>query len=353
VDEIIPPVAAQSVLVKPVPSQFTTPALPHPKPSTFEDPAILYMGRKPNISTPAPIELPTIPGSHSRRVSAVSIPPLEREISSAAVLVDPLSELEVRGNGKSVLGNGNDEEPAENNMKRNRRRRARRGGKHASDVPDGDENVPVATETKRGKGWRQTPLLEPNPSFQPFSTLKKRGRRTDENGWATEDATDVQDMGDFDFESNLSKFDKKTVFDGLKAQDIITDGDRLVGHNRLPKPGTAGGKNFLPTENVLDGLKENTTWKSEADSDPDVANVSQRDTGSGRQSRRAESRLRRPMSRKGSSIPPLATNRPPSGYECVSVFTFLSLCLRHSCNVDLTLLLPASSVTRKSLTSIL
>ena len=31
------------------------------------------------------------------------------------------------------------------------------------------------------------------------------------NGWATEDATDIQDMPEFDFQSNLSKFDKRIV----------------------------------------------------------------------------------------------------------------------------------------------
>jgi enhancer of mRNA-decapping protein 3 len=208
-----------------------------------------------------------------------------------------------------------------------KRYRKRRGRKEREDTPQ-DPTITVTSvkETTRSKtwketplldakGWRQTPLLEPNPSFQPFSTLKKKGRRNgkiEENGWATEDATDVQEMGDFDFEGSLAKFDKKTVFTQIQAEDTIAEGDRLVAHNRLPraKPGTAGGKNLHPTENVLDmpnGRVDRDAWKSEAGDSEVEERTSQRDTGSGRTSRRggrAESKLsnnRRPTSRKGSA----------------------------------------------------
>jgi enhancer of mRNA-decapping protein 3 len=208
-----------------------------------------------------------------------------------------------------------------------KRARKRKGRKEREETPQ-DPTITVTpvkeiTKTKGwrqtplldAKGWRQTPLLEPNPSFQPFSTLKKKGRRngrTEENGWATEDATDVQEMGDFDFEGSLAKFDKKTVFNQIQAEDTIAEDDRLVAHNRLPraKPGTAGGKNLHPTENVLDmpnGRVDRDAWKSEAGDSEVEEKTSQRDTGSGRTSRRggrAESKLgnnRRPVSRKGSA----------------------------------------------------
>lgn len=35
-----------------------------------------------------------------------------------------------------------------------------------------------------------------------------------ENGWQSEDVTDVQDMGDFDFEEGLKKFDKTSFSKG-------------------------------------------------------------------------------------------------------------------------------------------
>ncbi|EFX03011.1 yjef n-terminal domain containing protein [Grosmannia clavigera kw1407] len=111
----------------------------------------------------------------------------------------------------------------------------------------------------RGKGWRETPMLQDTASFQPFNALKKGGQRrrqqpSQENGWASEDVTDVQEMGDFDFEGGLAKFDKRTLFDQMRREDEVAVADRLVTHNRrpLPKPGTASGKNLHYSENVLD-----------------------------------------------------------------------------------------------------
>lgn len=211
------------------------------------------------------------------------------------------------------------------------KRARRQRNRHKIRGKDTDVEPAKETTTKE-KGWRQTPLLEPNPSFQPFATLKGKKRRPlrgDENGWATEDATDVQDMGDFDFAGSLAKFDKREVFTQIQAEDSVADEDRLVAHNRLPraKPGTAGGKNLHYTENVLDvpggtvrGKGE--TWKSEAgDSEGEVEErASQWGSGSGRLSRRADrereraeskfSVSRRPISRKGSSninVPPART----------------------------------------------
>lgn len=107
---------------------------------------------------------------------------------------------------------------------------------------------------KRGKGWRQTPLLETS-SNHGRSQQRKPRRQEDssqaQNGWATEEATDIQDLGDFDFEANHKLFDKKQVFDELRQGDTTADEDRLVGHNRIHRPGTYGGKNLHPTENVL------------------------------------------------------------------------------------------------------
>lgn len=199
--------------------------------------------------------------------------------------------------------------------KQQRKKRSRRGKKGAEAAYLEPDVVP-ARETTRSKGWRQTPFTEPNSSFQPFATLKKKGRgnrRLDENGWATEDATDVQDMGEFDFEGSLAKFDKKTVFTQIQAEDGIADEDRLVAHNRISraKPGTAGGKNLHYTENVLD-VPNGTPkvkadhWKSEEDEDDtDLGERDgRREPGSGRQSRRGDSKLsssRKPVSRKGSA----------------------------------------------------
>lgn len=115
------------------------------------------------------------------------------------------------------------------------------------------------------------------------------------NGWATEDATDIQDLPEFDFQSNLSKFDKRTVFNQIRNEDTTADEDRLVSFNRLARPGTHGGKNLHPTENVLDRkLRSTTNTSSEEDSE----------FGSSRNSRRAMSRasVKRAPVRQGSGV---------------------------------------------------
>jgi enhancer of mRNA-decapping protein 3 len=216
--------------------------------------------------------------------------------------------------GKGEGGSRNRDYKARRQNRREGRRNVEKSSQDPAPVPSNGPGPGSAKTTKRAKGWRQTPLL--TESFQPFSTLtRKNGRRNrkmEENGWGTEDATDVQDMGDFDFERSLAKFDKHTVFNQIQAEDSVADEDRLVYHNRLPKakPGTAGGKNLHYTENVLDGppnggsSKHNDAWKSEAGESEAEERMSQRGSGSGRPSRRAESKLstnRRPISRKGSS----------------------------------------------------
>ncbi len=225
---------------------------------------------------------------------------------------------------------------------KSRRRQRQRGAKSGS----ANENVEPASEQPpeagRGKGWRETPMLESTASFQPFSSLKKTGRRrqqhSQDNGWASEDVTDVQEMGDFDFMESLAKFDKRTLFDQMRKEDQIDEADRLITHNRkpAPKPGTAGGKNLHYSENVLDLPSAVVTkiltkeaqavardfWNSDAD-DTGAGRVpgtgaadgaigggtsgdrlSGRDLGSRQNSRRGDSKVsatRRSQSRKAST----------------------------------------------------
>ena len=118
-----------------------------------------------------------------------------------------------------------------------------------------------------------------------------------QNGWATEDATDIQELGDFDFQANLSKFDKRGVFEQLRADDTVDLSSRLVSHNRLaPRAGTAGGKNLHWTENVLDSASaiNNGQWNSEAGESGE--DISEAKVSSGQNSRRN-------LSRSGARVP--------------------------------------------------
>ena len=197
-------------------------------------------------------------------------------------------------------------------------KKTRRGGKSrkkelaAKERKNGaDAAAAKLTAGSKGNGWRNTPMLQDAEETRTpgviggrvglaaanASNRKTRRQQALEanNGWATEDATDIQELPEFDFQSNLSKFDKRTVFNQIRNEDTTADEDRLVSFNRLARPGTHGGKNLHPTENVLDRkLKSGTNTSSEEESD----------FGSGRNSKRAMSRasIKQAPTRKGSSV---------------------------------------------------
>lgn len=339
----------------PIPTGHAPSPNPVSKPKTLEDPAIVSVGKRPTpvqhsvmASIPNPPRLETPVGRQSLDRGVIAPEERLHRDSVSSSLVDPLRNISIQnapGNGaieQHVLEELEAAAPepeipdtplSKSTTKRRRRKIAR---KPLEDSLKEHDAMP-AKETTRSKGWRQTPLLEPSPSFQPFSTLKRRkGRgKVEENGWATEDATDVQDMGDFDFAGGLAKFDKHTIFTQIQAEDEIRDEDRLVAHNRLPKakPGTAGGKNLHYTENVLDmpngtGAAKTDTWQSEAGETEVEERVSERDTGSGRHSRRGESRRatsRKPISRKGSAIASTQMNRSNTVSQNPRLFRLHSL----------------------------
>ena len=145
----------------------------------------------------------------------------------------------------------------------------------------------------------EEPVLRKPPKK---STNRKHISRTSEaqSGWATEEATDIQELGEFDFAANLSKFNKREIFKQLKEDDTTAPGDRLVGHNRLPKPGTNGGRNLHWTENVLDSPAEDKgLWNSEAgETADDVEQGLESERSSARQ--KSHSRTRLMPTRKGS-----------------------------------------------------
>ena len=222
-------------------------------------------------------------------------------------------------------------------QKKKRRQRKAGNARSASGLQEDVEAspVPAPRSTGKGKGWRETPMLQSTSSFQPFNSLKRNSAKVmqaNENGWASEDVTDVQEMGDFDFEGGLAKFDKQNLFEQMRKDDQIDDADRLVSHNRQPrpKPGTAGGKNLHHSENVLEGPptilkankdrpakgKANDFWNSEADDGAlnGGERLSGRELGSSRQgSRRGESKVsatRRSQSRKASGAVPMPGQGP-------------------------------------------
>ena len=116
------------------------------------------------------------------------------------------------------------------------------------------------------KGPSVDRLMVPSRRARALKRAAMTNATEAQNGWATEEATDIAEMGDFDFEANLSKFDKRGVFEQMKQDDTTADEARLVSFNRRPaRPGTAGGKNLHYSENVLDSPRVNghVSWNSD------------------------------------------------------------------------------------------
>ncbi|KAL1844400.1 hypothetical protein VTJ49DRAFT_79 [Mycothermus thermophilus] len=331
------------------------------------DPAILAVGRPPAAVSGPPSSSrppqPHLPNTSEKRDAQPAVaPPVQpvaavapQEAISPATLAASVRglKLDAAGPGTATIDSP-DEDNAEPALDYNemvgdktKNRRRQRKPKPAKTVTQEDyEPTPAGTATTtpgRGKGWRQTPILQSTASFQPFSSLKRnrKGRLTADNGWASEDVTDVQEMGDFDFEGGLAKFDKQNLFAQMRKNDQIDEADRLVSHNRLPrpKPGTAGGKNLHHTENVLDmpstilkpskdGPKSRETpndfWNSEADDGVlGSERLSGRDQGMGsrQSSRRGESKGtagRRSQSRKAHAAEAARAGSGPSRNSGVS-----------------------------------
>ncbi|KAL4901642.1 hypothetical protein BDW74DRAFT_170090 [Aspergillus multicolor] len=191
--------------------------------------------------------------------------------------------------------------------------RGRRGGKQKGPIVYNEHNGALNTNPK-SKGWRQTAFVEPTTpglldSPQPYKEMgtlngrrrkkKSRGYPEQVSGWATEEAADIQEMPEFDFASNLSKFDKRRVFEEIRNDDTTADEDRLVSFNRrVPKPGTNGGRNLHWSENVLDDSPEESD-NGVTDHEPSDAKLSS-GTFSGRDASKLSARGR--GSRKGSAI---------------------------------------------------
>lgn len=262
----------------------------------FVDPAILSFSKtasKPkqttgqNQPTPQPARQPSAP--------------------VAASLTEPFSNLELSAN----TGNGGYEDkkpqvtqsltPPKQASRRNRRGNDGMAGKHGV----------AASTNPKSKGWRQTAFVEPvgpaaevspehhSPSVAKLRKKTRRSHTEDPSGWATEEATDIQELGEFDFESNLIKFDKRRVFEEIRNDDTTADEARLVSFNRKPKPGTNGGKNLHWSENVLDSPQNSDTGE-ELEGISDARHSSENISVRGRS--RASARMQ--ASRKNSAILP-------------------------------------------------
>ena len=274
----------------------------------------------------ASISTSTSTSTQDRNNDAASYPSNPKENITAATLNAPFNDISLNGHGRSSDFNTQDlhvqdhsqrQEPKEPALapipktkgKRGGKATAREGTTYTTKQTPTLVKVDLATTSVSGqqrrsnnkKGWRQTPLLEepaapkvrlPRTHGEPIrpdsgftrgqatsqnrlapefgkGRIRRQVQEDDQNGWATGEATDIQDMGEFDFAENHKKFDKRKVFDQIKKDDTTADEARLVSFNRLPstRPGTGGGKNLHYTENVLDSPINKNVDHSSGDSD--------------------------------------------------------------------------------------
>lgn len=261
------------------PNQNVSPEAPKaPQQQPFIDPAILSFSKPPPTQPSKDIESggpprPAVPTTAPNPQQ--SYPPQQAhpgEATVSASLTEPFSDLELDSRNRQIVPRST---TAQNELAGSapveKKNRGRNINKH-----DGASNT-----NPKSKGWRQTAFVEPSdpnmlqsPRFRKERATQLNGRRRkkrnresyaeDPSGWATEDPTDIQEMGEFDFQSNLSKFDKRRVFEEIRNDDTTADEARLVSINKkMPKPGTNGGKNLHWTENVLDSPQESENGDTE------------------------------------------------------------------------------------------
>lgn len=229
----------------PVPNPVAT--VPPPTAHAFIDPAIVSVGKKPAVlSQPLqPLEEPRPhPGISKKRapppqpptVTLVSSQPISQDATPTATVSASVEELSIKVTQPTVETLSGDEEevnqleigglPAQEPRRRTRRGNRRHRNAAQDEVDAGQQPDATNAATGQGKGWRQTPMLQSTPSFQPYSSLKRngaKGKAVNDQGWASEDVTDVQEAGDFDFEGALAKFDKRNLFEQMRKDDQISN----------------------------------------------------------------------------------------------------------------------------------
>jgi enhancer of mRNA-decapping protein 3 len=281
-----------------------------PTQQQFNDPAILSYTKAPLQFKPSAENTPL--AGPNQQVPGTLSSSLSEPFSSLELNADSGKAAKQGAPRKNLAQAPQELLPPKQTSKRNRR--ANQENAHEERGYAAKHGAAANTNPK-SKGWRQTAFVEPaGPAFQdspePMTRSgqklrKKKSRRyvEDPSGWATEDATDIQELGEFDFASNLSKFDKRTVFEQIRNDDTTADEDRLVSFNRKIKPGTNGGKNLHWTENVLDSPQNSDTEDTTGD---DIEGVSEIKLSGETLSGRERSRLSQP-SRKDSMIqaPPM------------------------------------------------
>lgn len=246
----------------------------NPSQQPFADPAILHCSpaKEPDLPTPTQPQSMRTSATHPvGNTLPLTKPP------ATGYLNKSFSKLNVNDHAS---GNGEQEITQDKELQFNQRVDSSQKTTGRNNTRRLNQGYPAHSATAstnlKSRGWRQTAFVEstvPDSKGPPKAVsvsarniIKKKTPQSytkNTSGWAKEDVSDIQELGDFDFQSNLSKFDKRQVFEEIRNDDTTADEERLVSFNRKVKPGTNGGKNLHWTENVLDSPQNSDTGDDE------------------------------------------------------------------------------------------
>ncbi|GME78450.1 unnamed protein product [Ambrosiozyma monospora] len=87
-------------------------------------------------------------------------------------------------------------------------------------------------ESSKRQNYKVKEEQQHNYYDEPVLQAPSYGR---DNEWESTGPRDVKQLEEFDFASNLQKFDKESVFKEISMNDKTKPEERLVGHNKLPQ----------------------------------------------------------------------------------------------------------------------
>ncbi|KAK9448801.1 YjeF N-terminal domain-containing protein [Limtongia smithiae] len=160
----------------------------------------------------------------------------------------------------------------------------------ASDSGESDDvfTQPQAISKRSGSTRRGRRDVQSSPVQQATKPLRRKKQSAriakgdySDDGWASGDTAGFKNT-EFDFQGNLDRFDKKTVFDEIRQADTTDPSERLVSFNLRDKTADVAAqerirklvqrpprRDYLPSENVLG--TQNAQWQGLSDSDDGIS----------------------------------------------------------------------------------
>lgn len=200
--------AAQTVRMSPAekPKPFITAATVAPTYRKTASPSANKDHVNPNHQKPSST-IPFQPTTLRRQQSGSR----EKSADAATSIQGPISELGLRGDAAESSAFDETDDALSGlpvaNAYAHTGKRSRRGKQYLQQKSAGG---------MLSDGFGGNQVTPPRGGGRKQKTKRYQQNGQDEDGWATEDVTDIKDT-EFDFQGNLDRFDKKTVFSQIKV----------------------------------------------------------------------------------------------------------------------------------------